>query len=105
MWLRPGQPSIIVQSPPAIPESLLAMAGRDSRDLISGFCLFRRGAAGLRLSRRPSPEVAMASIKVFDPVSVPLCVLEELQRLGAQLEQLRRENEHLRQENGRLQRE
>src|SRR5262245_50262909 len=47
----------------------------------------------------------MALIKVFDPVSVPLCVLEELQRLRAQLEQLRRENEHLRQENERLQRE
>jgi transposase len=47
----------------------------------------------------------MASIKVFDPVSVPLCVLEELQQLRAQVEQLRRENEHLRQENQRLQRE
>ena len=47
----------------------------------------------------------MASIKVFDPVSVPLCVLEELQQLRAQVEQLRRENEHLRQENERLQRE
>src|ERR1043165_1851286 len=40
----------------------------------------------------------MASIQVFDPVSVPLCVLEEL-------EQLRRENERLCQENQRLQRE
>src|SRR5512135_901397 len=47
----------------------------------------------------------MASIKVFDPVSVPLCVLEELQQLRAQLEQLRRENEHLRRENERLRRE
>jgi transposase len=47
----------------------------------------------------------MASIKVFDPVSVPLCVLEELQQLRAQVEQLRRENEHLRRENERLQRE
>lgn len=47
----------------------------------------------------------MASIKVFDPVSVPLCVLEELQQLRAQLEQLRRENERLRRENQRLQRE
>ena len=47
----------------------------------------------------------MASIKVFDPVSVPLCVLEELQQLRAQLEQLRRENEHLRLENERLRRE
>jgi transposase len=47
----------------------------------------------------------MASIKVFDPVSVPLCVLEELQQLRAQVEQLRRENEHLRRENERLERE
>ena len=47
----------------------------------------------------------MASIKVFDPVSVPLCVLEELQQLRAQVEQLRRENERLRRENERLQRE
>src|SRR5512135_104058 len=47
----------------------------------------------------------MASIKVFDPVSVPLCVLEQLQQLRAQLEQLRRENEHLRRENERLRRE
>src|SRR3954452_5355972 len=47
----------------------------------------------------------MASIKVFDPVTVPLSVLEELQQLRAQVEQLRRENERLRQENERLQRE
>jgi transposase len=47
----------------------------------------------------------MASIKVFDPVSVPLCVLEELQQLRAETEQLRRENERLRQENERLRRE
>jgi transposase len=47
----------------------------------------------------------MASIKVFDPVSVPLCVLEELQQLRAQVEQLRQENERLHQENERLQRE
>jgi len=47
----------------------------------------------------------MASIKVFDPVSVPLCVLEELQQLRGQVEQLRRENERLRQENERLRRE
>ncbi len=47
----------------------------------------------------------MASIKVFDPVSVPLCVLEELQQLRAQVERLRRENEHLGQENERLRRE
>src|SRR5512143_3426966 len=49
--------------------------------------------------------MAMASIQVFDPVSVPLCVLEELQQLRVQLEQLRRENEHLRRENERLRRE
>jgi transposase len=47
----------------------------------------------------------MASIKVFDPVSVPLCVLEELQQLRARVELLRQENERLRQENERLQRE
>src|SRR4051794_32715683 len=47
----------------------------------------------------------MASIKVFDPVSVPACVLEELQQLRAQVEQLRREIERLRQENERLRRE
>lgn len=47
----------------------------------------------------------MASIKVFDPVSVPLSVLEGLQQLRAQVEQLRQENERLRQENERLQRE
>src|SRR4051794_28948910 len=47
----------------------------------------------------------MASIKVFDPVSVPLCVLEELQQLRAQVEQLRRENERLLRENERLRRE
>src|SRR3954447_3063217 len=52
-----------------------------------------------------SDEATMASIKVFDPVTVPLCVLEELQQLRAQVEQLRRENERLRQENERLQRE
>src|SRR6476661_845996 len=47
----------------------------------------------------------MMSIKVFDPVSVPLSVLEELQQLRAQVEQLRLENERLRQENERLRRE
>ena len=47
----------------------------------------------------------MAAIKVFNPVSVPLSVLEELQQLRAQVEQLRRENEHLRQDNERLQHE
>ena len=40
----------------------------------------------------------MASIKVFDPVSVPFSVLEELQQLRAQVEQLRQENERLRRE-------
>jgi regulator of replication initiation timing len=52
-----------------------------------------------------SDEAAMASIKVFDPVSVPLFMLEELQQLRAHVEQLRQENERLRQENERLQRE
>src|SRR5262245_31990114 len=47
----------------------------------------------------------MASIKVIDPVSVPLCVLEELQQLRAELAQLRQENERLRQDNERLRRE
>jgi transposase len=50
-------------------------------------------------------EATMASLKVFDPVSVPLCVLEELQQLRADVEQLRQENERLRQENERLRRE
>jgi transposase len=45
-----------------------------------------------------SAEVAMASIKVFDPVSVPLSVLEELQQLRAEVERLRQENERLRRE-------
>src|SRR3954471_17953671 len=45
-----------------------------------------------------SAEAAMASIKVFDPVSVPLSVLEELQQLRAAVERLRRENERLRRE-------
>ena len=52
-----------------------------------------------------SDEAAMASIKVFDPVSVPFSVLEELQQLRAQVEQLRQENERLRQENERLRQE
>jgi transposase len=52
-----------------------------------------------------SGEAAMASIKVFDPVSVPLCALEQLQQLRAEVEQLRQENERLRQENERLRRE
>jgi transposase len=44
----------------------------------------------------------MASIKVFDPVSVPFSVLEELQQLRALVEQLRQENERLRREIERL---
>jgi transposase len=40
----------------------------------------------------------MASIKVCDPVAVPLSVLEELQQLRALVEQLRRDNERLRLE-------
>jgi transposase len=44
----------------------------------------------------------MASIKVCEPVSVPLSVLEELQQLRAALAQLRQDNERLRQDNERL---
>ena len=44
----------------------------------------------------------MASIKVFDPVSVPLCILEEVQQLRARLEPVRQDNERLRQDNERL---
>ena len=40
----------------------------------------------------------MASIKVFDPVSVPFSDPEELQQLRALVEQLRRENWRLRGE-------
>ncbi len=40
----------------------------------------------------------MASIKVFDPVSVPRSILEELQQLRAEVERLRQENERLRRE-------
>src|SRR5947209_15658620 len=47
----------------------------------------------------------MASIKVCDPVSVPVSVLHELQDLRALVEQLRQENERLRQDNERLLRE
>lgn len=47
----------------------------------------------------------MASVKVFDPVSVPLSVLEDLQALRAEVERLRQENERLRQESERLRRE
>src|SRR3954465_1022510 len=45
-----------------------------------------------------SDEAAMASIKVFDPASVPLPVLEECQPLRAEVERLRQENERLRRE-------
>ena len=45
-----------------------------------------------------SDEAVMSSIQVFDPVSVPLPVLEEWQQLRAQVEQLRQENERLRRE-------
>lgn len=48
---------------------------------------------------------ATASIKVFDPVTVPHSVLEELQELRAEVELFRQENEHLRRENQRLRRE
>ena len=47
----------------------------------------------------------MASIKVFDPVSVPLSVLQELQQLRARVERLCQENDRLRRENDRLRRE
>src|SRR5258708_5311851 len=46
-----------------------------------------------------------ASIKVCDPVSVPVSVLGELNDLRAQVERLCRENELLRKDNERLQRE
>jgi transposase len=44
----------------------------------------------------------MASIKVFDPASVPLSLLEELRELRAQLDQLRQENQRLQRDNERL---
>jgi transposase len=47
----------------------------------------------------------MASIKVCDPVSVPVSVLLELQDLRAEMERLRLDNERLRLDNERLQRE
>jgi transposase len=47
----------------------------------------------------------MASIKVFDPVSVPVSVLQELHELRAQLKRLRQDNERLQQDNERLQRD
>ena len=42
---------------------------------------------------------------MFDPLSVPLSVLEELRQLRAQVEQLRQDNERLERENERLRRE
>jgi transposase len=47
----------------------------------------------------------MASIKVCEPVSVPACILAELNDLRAQLARLRQENDRLRLDNERLQRE
>jgi transposase len=47
----------------------------------------------------------MATIKVFDPVQVPVSVLTELRELRAALDQLRQDNERLRLDNERLQRE
>jgi len=47
----------------------------------------------------------MASIEVFDPVSVPLSVLQELQQLRDRVERLCREDDRLRRENDRLRRE
>lgn len=44
----------------------------------------------------------MASIKVFDPVSVPVDFLHELQRLRADVDGLRADNERLRGANDRL---
>jgi hypothetical protein len=45
----------------------------------------------------------VASIKVCEPVSAPLFLVEELQKLRDEFDQLRQENERLRQENQRLQ--
>ena len=47
----------------------------------------------------------VAEIKVCDPVSAPLFLVEDLRTLRVQVEQLRLENERLRLENERLQRE
>src|SRR6185437_4900306 len=69
-----------------------------ARYLISVPCLFRRDLAEERSSRMCSAEGPMASIKVFDPVSVPLCVPEGLQQLRAEVERLRQEDERLRRE-------
>jgi hypothetical protein len=46
-----------------------------------------------------------ASIKVCDPVSVPVSFLADLSDLRAELKGLRQENERLRLDNERLQRE
>jgi len=46
-----------------------------------------------------------ASIKVCDPVSMPVSFLADLSDLRSQLERLRQDNERLRQDNERLQRE
>src|SRR4051812_11691056 len=45
------------------------------------------------------------SIKVLDPVRVPVSVLAELNDLRARLDALNKENQQLRQENERLRRE
>jgi transposase len=47
----------------------------------------------------------VATIKVCDPVSAPASLVEDLQKLRAQLEQVLQENERLRRENERLQRD
>jgi transposase len=47
----------------------------------------------------------VASIKVCDPVSAPASLVEDLQKLRAQVERLLHENDRLRQENQRLQQE
>src|SRR5512142_913430 len=73
--------------------------------VISAPLPFPSGTRRVLSSWMCSDEAAMASIKVFDPVSVPLSVLEELQQLRAQVEQLRQENERLHQENERLRQE
>jgi transposase len=47
----------------------------------------------------------MATIKVFDPVKVPLSILQELQQIRASLEQARQDIDSLRHDNERLSRE
>src|SRR3954469_19112615 len=60
----------------------------------------------MRRARRDEAAMAtVASIKVCDPVRVPLCVVEELQALRAKLDRARQENDQLRQENERLRQE